>query len=355
MRQTNPGFSTDGVLTTAIDFVAAGYDRQRTRTVEDELLVRLQAASGVQSAAFARVAPFTYGPPYPSAPIAVDGFEAPPDQAPIVNYDEIDPGYLATLGIPLLAGREFTAADNEATAPLAIVNEEMVTRYWRGGDPINRRLVANGRVLRVVGVARTAMYQNLMERPEPFFYVPTRQTEPGQTFAIRTFLRPETFTKVLVRELHALDPNLTPAEVVPTRELVDRTASAQRMGVTLLGVFGGLALLLAGIGMYGVMVYAVSQSTREFGLRLALGASASDLLRLVMSQGLALTAVGLILGGGAALQLTRLLGDLLYRVSPRDPWTFGAALAVMSGASVAAILVPALRATRADPLVALRG
>jgi macrolide transport system ATP-binding/permease protein len=352
LRQTSPGFSTEGVLTTSIDLVSAGYDSQRARTLEDELLSRLQAVN-VKAAAFARTMPFSYRP-FSSAPIGVDGFETLPDQAPIVNYDEIDAGYLGTMGIQLLAGREFTLADNETTAPVAIVNETMAARFWRGADPINRRLLVNGRALRVVGVAKASKYGTLMELPEPFFYVPTRQSVPGQALIVRTSLRPETFAKLLARELRRLDPNLAPAEVITTRELVDRTTSPQTMSVTLLSVFSGLALLLAGIGMYGVMAYAVSQSTREFGLRLALGAKASNLVRLVMSQGLTLTACGVIIGAGAAFSLTRLLGNLLYGVSPHDPWTFGAALSVMGGAAVAASAVPAFRATRSDPLLALR-
>ena len=354
LRQTSPGFATDGVLTTAVDLLAAGYDTPRMRTFEDELLLRLQAIGGVQSAAFVRTMPFSYRP-FSSTPIAVDGFDVPPDEAPIVQYDEIDSAYLATMGVPLLAGREFSPADNETTAPVAIVNDLMAARFWRGGDPINRRLLVKGRELRVVGVARTSHLSNLMERPEPFFYVPTRQSALGQALAVKTPLKPETFTKLLVQELRRLDPNLTPAEVVTTREVVARTTSAQIMGVTLLGVFGGVALLLASVGMYGVMAYAVSQSTREFGLRLALGATPANVMQLVMSRGLALTTSGLAVGLIGAFYLTRLLGDLLYGVSPRDPWTLGVALVVMAGAAIGASLAPAIRATRADPLLALRG
>jgi ABC-type antimicrobial peptide transport system permease subunit len=160
--------------------------------------------------------------------------------------------------------------------------------------------------------------------------------------------------RTLVREIHALDANLAPGETITMQEQVDRTTAVQRIAVAMLGVFGGLALLLAAIGLYGVMSYAVSQSTRELGLRMALGAGASDLLRLVMSQGLALTAVGLVLGTAASLGLTRLIVGLLYKVSPRDPLAFGSALTVMMIASLAACLLPGWRATRTDPGRALR-
>jgi predicted permease len=354
MRTVNPGFSTDGVVTTSIDLRSAGYDVPRAQTFQDELLVRLQALTGVQSAAFVRVVPFSYRG-YSEASIAVDGYDAPVDEAPVVDYDEVGPGALATLGIPLVSGREFTRADDERSEPVAVVNEAMAAQYWRGQDPVNRRLRVNGRSTRVVGVARQAKYDNLLEPRRALFFVPLRQTTLGLGLVIRTPLQPTAMATALAREVHALDPNLSPAEVITMREQVERTTSSQTMAVRLLTVFGTLAVLLAGIGLYGVMSSAVSQSTREFGLRLALGATAADLRRLVLSRGLALSAAGIAVGGAAAIQLTRLLGNLLYEVSPRDPMVFSLALLVMALASLAACLVPAWRATRTDPLLALRG
>ena len=354
MRTVNPGFTTDGVLVTAIDVVSAGYDTARAKTFQDELSARLETMSGVQSAAFVRVAPFSYRG-YSSAPIAVDGYEAPPDEPPIVDYDEVGPAYFATIGIPLITGREFTRSDDENSALVAVVNETMAARYWGAADPIGRRLQVKGRSMRVVGVARASKYGNLLEPAKAFFYVPLRQNGLGSGLLIRTSMRPEAVATALAREVHALDANLSPSEVISMREQIARTTSAQTMAVRLLTVFGGLAVLLAGIGLYGVMSSAVSQSTREFGLRLALGATANDLLRLVLSRGLVLSAVGVILGAGAAIQLTRLLGNLLYKVSPRDPVAFATAFVVMAIASSAACFVPAWRATRTDPLLALRG
>jgi ABC-type antimicrobial peptide transport system permease subunit len=158
----------------------------------------------------------------------------------------------------------------------------------------------------------------------------------------------------LAREVHALDPDIAPYELITLQEQLERSTSPQMVAVTLVGVLGGLALLLAAVGLYGVMSYAVSQSIRELGLRMALGADASNLLRLVMSRGLALTAGGVLLGAAVALALTRLLGNLLYKVSPRDPLAFGSAFAVMTIASLAACFLPAWRATRTDPARALR-
>jgi predicted permease len=353
IQNTSPGFTTHGVLTTSVDLTAAGYDTERARNFQDALRDRLQSIGGVQSVAFARVTPFSYSG-YSSAPIAVDGYVIAPDEDPTVDYDEVGPGYFATMGIPLVEGREFARADNE-TAPLrAVVNEVMAAKYWRGRSPVGSRLQVKGRWMQVVGTAKMSKYRNLAEARKPFFYVAMRQNINGLNLNIRTSLSAEAVTKALVREIHALDANLAPGEVITMQEQVDRTTAVQRVAVTMLGVFGGLALLLAAIGLYGVMSYTVSQRTRELGLRMALGASTSNLLGLVLSHGLALTAGGVVLGAAAALSLTRLMGNLLYNVSPRDPLAFGSAFVVMAIVALAACFLPACRAARTDPVRALR-
>ena len=352
IQNTSPGFNTS-VLNTWIDLVAAGYDTPRIKNFEDALVDRLESLGGVQSVAFARNTPFTYRA-YSSAPIAVDGYQAAPDEQPSADYNEVGPGYFATMGIPLAEGREFTRADNETAPLVAIVNEAMAAQYWNGRDPVGSRLQVKGRWMQVVGLAKMSKYSSLRELPKPFFYVAMRQNLMGSNLNIRASLPAEAMTKALVRQIHALDANLAPAEVITMQETVSRTTTVQRIAVMMLGVFGGLALLLAAIGLYGVMSYTVSQSTRELGLRMALGAEASDLLRLVMSRGLALTAGGIVLGAAAALGLTRLIVNLLFHVSPRDPVAFGWAFAIMAAASLAACFLPAWRATRTDPVIALR-
>jgi predicted permease len=353
VQNTNPGFSTEGVLVTAIDFKSAGYQPQRAKAFEDELIDRLQGLAGVQSAAFSRMLPFSYGS-YSAGPIAVDGYQAAPDEQTTVEYNEVGPQYFATMGIPVVSGRDFTRADIETAPPVAVVNEAMAAQYWRGRDPVGQRLQVKGRWIQVVGVARMSKYRSLAEIPRPFFYVPLRQGPLGQSLQIRTALSPGTMARTLVREIHALDANLASTEIITTREQIDRTTAFQRVAAMMLTVFGGLALLLAVIGLYGVMSYTVSQSTREMGLRMALGARASHLLRLVMSQGLTLTAGGVVLGVAGSLILTRLMGNLLYKVSPHDPVAFGAACLVMMIAALAACYIPARRATRTDPVRALR-
>jgi putative ABC transport system permease protein len=354
IRTASPGFSTHGVLFTAVDLVSAGYTPQRAQSFQDELMDRVKVLPGVESAVFARMLPLSYGS-YSSSPIAVDGYQPPPDEQPIVEYNEVGPDYFATMGIPLVSGREFTRADDERAALVAVVNETMAAQYWRGSNPIGERVQVKGRWMQVVGIAKDSKYESMRELPKPFFYVPRRQNfSVGAGLFIRTPLRPETIATVLAREVHALDGNLAPYEVITLQEQVDRSTSPQLVAVTLVGVLGGLALLLAAIGLYGVMSYAVSQSTRELGLRMALGAGASNLLRLVMSRGLMLTAGGVLLGAGAALASTRLLGNFLYKVSPRDPVAFGAAFLVMTTVSLAACLLPAWRAANVDPMTALR-
>jgi predicted permease len=327
---------------------------QRAKNFQDQLMERVKALPGAESAAFARMTPLSYGS-FSSSPIAVDGYQPPPEEQPTVDYNEVGPDYFATMGIPLMSGREFTRADDENAALVAIVNETMVARYWRGKNPIGERVQVKNRWLQVIGVAKDSKYQSVRENPKPFFYVPLRQNfATGAGLYIRTPVSPETMAAALTREVHTLDPDLALFEVITLQEQVDRSTSPQLVAVTLVGVLGALALLLSAIGLYGVMSYAVSQSTRELGLRMALGAGASNLFRLVLSRGLVLTAGGLLLGGAVALGLTRLLGNLLYNVSPRDPLAFGSAFAVMAIVSLAASLLPAWRASRTDPAHILR-
>jgi predicted permease len=355
VRTGSPGFSTHGVLFTSVDLVSAGYDPQRARNFQDALVDRVRALPGIASAAFARGTPLGYGS-FSSSPIAVEGYQPRADEQPTGEYNEVGPDYLATMGIPLVSGREFTRADDEGAALVAVVNESMAARYWGRRNPIGERVQVKGRWMQVVGVAKNSKYESMREAPKPFFYVPRRQNfSIGASLYVRTPLSPETMTAALAREVHALDPDLALYEVITLQEQIDRSTSPQLVAVTLVGVLSGLAVLLAAIGLYGVMSYAVSQSRREMGLRMALGALPSDLLRLVMRHGLVLTAGGVVLGVGVALGLTPLLGYLLYNVSPRDPIAFGSAFAVMTIISVAASLLPAWRATRTDPVGALRG
>jgi predicted permease len=354
IRTTSPGFNTTSVVTTGVPLVAAGYDVPQAKVFQDELIGRVSGLPGVQSAAFARVTPLGYGT-YSSTPIVVDGYQPPLEEQPAIDYNQVSPAYFTTLGIPLLSGREFTRTDDENAPLVAIVNRTMMMRYWRGQDPVGRRLQVKGRWARVVGVAADSKYESMRETPKPFFYVPLSQDfERGPALYIRTNQPLSSLLTALLHEVHALDPNLALYEMITLQEQVNRSTSPQLVAVTLVSILGGLALLLASVGLYGVMSYAVAQSTRELGMRMALGADAANLLGLVISRGLKLTAGGVLFGVVAALALTRLLGQLLYNVSPHDPRIYGSALAVMMITAIAACLLPAWRAARTDPARVLR-
>ena len=353
MRSASPGFNTN-VVSSVVDLFSAGYKPDRARIFHTELLDRVRTLPGVESAALTRVIPFSYNV-FSSAPIEVDGYQAPPNEQPTVEYVEITEDYFTTLGIPIVSGREFVRTDDENAPPLAIINETMAAKYWPEKNPVGQRLKAKDRWLQIVGIAKNSNYRSKTETPVPFFYVPLRQNFRVQNcLLIRTPETPGAMMKPLAREVHALDPNLAPLITERLQDQIDLISYSQRLAVTLVALFGGMALFLAAIGLYAVVSYTVSQGTRELGLRMALGAGTKDLMRLVISRGLLLTATGVAIGAVAAIVLTRLMGDMLYKVSPRDPLAFGSALAVIAIASLAACFFPAWRATRIDPTQALR-
>jgi len=354
MRSASPGFSTHEVVTTSINLFAAGYDSARAKTFDERLLQRIRSIGGVDTASLASSTPFS-NRPYGDSPLAVDGFVPKSDEQPTASYNAVTPGYFATMGIGLPSGRDFTTADDESSEPVAIVSETMVSQFWRGENPIGKRLRVQGRWRRIVGIAKNIKFESLLDAPKALFYIPLRQNFSTQVgIFIRTSKPPDALRSSLTREIHALDPRLAPYEVITMREQVERATSAQRVAVALLGLFGVLAVLLASVGLYGMMAYAVSQRRRELGLRTALGAAPSTLLRLVLSDALGLTALGILLGGVVAVASTRLLAYMLYNVSPRDPRAFVAALVVMILSALGACLLPAWRAARTDPITALR-
>ena len=353
IQSASPGFSTEGVLLSGVDLLSAGYNAERAKAFQDQLLESVRALP-VEAATFARVIPFGLRD-FSSAPITVESYQAGADERPTADYNQVGPDYFGVMGIPIVAGREFTLTDDENRPLVAVVDETMAAKYWPGKDPIGRHFQVKGKWMEIAGIAKASHYRTKLEMPKPFFYVPLRQNFAVQgALLIRTRQDAAAMTSALAREVHALDPNLAPVAAITMQEHVDRGTYTQRLAVTLLAIFGGTALLLAAIGLYAVMSYAVSQSTRELALRMALGASVSDLLRLVLSRGLALTVGGLILGAAAAFALTRLLANRLYEVSPHDPIAFGSALIVMTIVALFACLLPARRATRIDPARALR-
>jgi predicted permease len=354
IRTASPGFSTTSVVQTGASLVAAGYDAPRARDFQDNLIDRVHAMPGVDSAAFARLSPLGYGS-YSSTPIAVDGYDVPLEDQPTVEYNQVSPGYFATLGIPLVSGREFTRNDNENAPLVAIVNRTMAQRFWRGQDPIGRRVKIKTGWARVVAVVADSKVESMREDPRPFFYVPLRQDFVlAPILYLRTTQPLPAVAGALLQQVHPLDANVGLYELITLQQQVNRSTSSQLVAVTLVALLSSLAVILAAVGLYGVISYSVAQSTRELGLRMALGADASRLLRMVLARGLRLTAAGILLGVAAGFALTRLLGNILFNVSPHDPTAFASALIMMTIITIAACLLPAWRATRVDPTQVLR-
>jgi putative ABC transport system permease protein len=354
-QTASPGFDADHVLVTHIDLAAADYDQARANAFRDRLVDRLGGLPGVEGAAFVAGPPFAYASGS-SAPVTVDGYDVPTGEEPTVDYTQIGPGYLRTLGIPLAAGREFTRDDTETSDPVAVINETMAGRYWRGRDPVDSRFFVAGRLTRVIGVAKVSKYRDLTEPARPFFYMPLRQsTARGQTLMIRTGFSSSALTSVVTAAVKSLDASLAPDVLVTMREQIDSMNQSAVMAVRLLTAFGAVALVLAAVGLYGVMSIKVSQTVTEVAVRLALGADRGTILRRVLLDGVWLTATGLACGIAAAFLFTRLLGTLLFDVSPHDPRAFAVAIAAMAVTAVGACLIPALRATRTDAIVLLRG
>ena len=355
MQKTSPGFSTDViVIVSGADLVSAGYNLERAKAFDTQLLDRVRGIPGVESATLTRLIPFSYGT-FSTASLSIDGYQPAPDEQLNSSYLEVGEDYFKTLGIPILSGSEFHRNDDENAVPVVVINETMAAKYWPGKDPVGQRLKVKDRWLQIVGVAKNVNYEDKLELPRTFFYVPLRQNFlESNNLLIRTRETPGAIRGALAREVRALDPNLAPTAPFRVQEQVDRKGYTQRLAATLIAVFGAMALFLAAIGLYAVMSYSVSQSTRELGLRMALGADMKDLLGMVMSHGLRLTAAGIVIGAVAAGMLTRLMGNLLYKVNPRDPIAFGLALVVIAIASLTACFLPAWRATRIDPVQALR-
>jgi putative ABC transport system permease protein len=274
----------------------------------------------------------------------------------------VSPDYLATIGVPIVRGRGFTDADRDTSANIGIINEEFARREFAGEDPVGKRLKFGGvnsedPWITIVGVARTFRHYQLPQPMRPAIYFP-QLASPGrsQTLVIRTTLAdPGALAGALRDALHELDPDVPPYAVQSLDEAVGRSLWRQRLQGEVLGAFAALALLLAAVGIYGVLSYSVAQRTRELGVRMALGATVPRVLAMVVAQGARLAAAGVALGLAASLVATRALESLLYGVTAADPLTFAAVPLLLAAVALLAIVIPARRATRVQPAVALRG
>jgi predicted permease len=288
--------------------------------------------------------------------VDVDGYERKPGEDTTFPYAILSPHYFTVMKIPLLAGRDFTEQDDDKAPRAAIINETMAKRFWPGQDPLGRKFKENGRSATVVGVAKDGKYRSLNEPPRCFFYLPYRQGvwDLNLGICVRTAGDPAMLAGALQREIHQLDPRVEIWATLPMTDYIEAAFVAPALASRLLSWLGVVALTLAAMGVYGVMAYVVSQRTQEFGVRMALGAGAPDVLRLVLKEGLELASAGIAAGLALALIVTRLLASFLYGVSPFDLVTFVGVPVALGIVTLLACWLPARRATRVDPMTALR-
>ena len=353
----DPGFDTQNGLVLTLDLGLQDYTETRGKKFQKELKEHLAALPGVTSVSLASYVPLSPGGP--QAEVRIDGAEpARESDRDLVGIMAVDSDYFQTMGTALLRGRNFGSADREDAPRVAIINEMTAKRYWPGVDAIGKRLrigAADAPLREVVGIVRDSKWRYIGERPRSVVYRPISQSwSPLSSFVLRSAGQPNALLADVRREVQRLDPNL-PVQVLRTLpEHVSEALWPARLGAGLLAVFGLLALTLAAVGLSGVIAYLVSQRTREIGIRLALGAQTRDVLKLVVWQGLKLTFIGVVIGLFGAFALTRLLENLLYGLSPTDPLTFLAITTLLVAVALLACYIPARRATRVDPLVALR-
>ncbi len=290
-----------------------------------------------------------------STNLRIDGYESGPGEEVVIDYNNVGPGYFRTMGIPLKAGRDFDLQDDEGGAPAMVINETMAQRYWPGRDALGGRVRCAGRDFTVVGIARDGKYNRLGEPPKAFFYLPILQIYRSRSVIhLRTAGDPLKLAPALRAEIRRLDPYLPLAAVKSMRQHLRLSLFSQRLAASFLGAFGLLALVLATVGLYSVIRYAVSQRTRELGVRMALGAQPRDVARMVLREGMLLALAGLAAGLIAALAVTRFLEGQLLGVSATDPLVFAGVALLLAGVCALASWLPARRAAAVDPMAALR-
>ena len=353
-QQLETGFDPDNVVLAGFDVFPVGYDRTRGTAFFARVLERVRALPGAEGAALARTVPLGFSG-HPSTGIDVEGYQPRKDEDVVIAYNEVSDGYFETMRIPIVAGRSFTLHDLADAPPVVIINEAMAKRYWAGEDPVGRFVRRDKDRLQVVGIAKDGKYRSLTESPRPFIYFPLPQSyRSAVRLHVRTATDASSTIESIRQALRELDLGLPVTETVTMRDHLDEAVFAQRIGATMLAIFGALALTLAAVGLYSVMSYAVSQRTREMGVRLALGASPGELRRMVVTSGMRVAAIGLIIGVAGAAGVSQLLTSLLNGVSPTDPITFAIVLSTLAAVAFVAAWIPARRASSVDPIVALR-
>jgi putative ABC transport system permease protein len=354
LLQVNPGFAPERVLTMDLSLTDTRYpSRQQKSEFFSQVLGRVESLPGVRSAALADSLPLS---PYQGFLMMSPNQLLPraalsSSTTVMVSRLEVSPGYFSTLRIPVLQGRTFTDHDDERAPKVAVVNAAVARQFWPAEDPIGKQL-AN---LTVVGVVGNARHEGLSQETEAEFYVPYLQSPANSMqLAVRTAADPDSMVSAVRAGIGDVDPDQPLYHVSTLQEVLSESLAPRRFNMLLLGIFAGIALALATVGIYGVMAFSVTERTHEIGIRMALGAERGNVLRLIVRQGLRLTLLGVILGIAGAWALTSFLASFLFGIAPRDPATFALVSVALVAVSILACYIPARRATRMDPMVALR-
>lgn len=358
LRNLDMGMRTESLISFSIAPELNGYNSARSIELYGQLQESISSLPGVESASAAEIRVFADSSM--GSNITVEGYTPSEDEDMHAFRNHLAPGYFATLGVPLVAGREFTRADTAKSQKVSIVSESFVRRFVGEANVIGRRMkfgAGNSPLdIEIVGVVKDSKHANVREEASPFVYIPyTQRRSVGQmTFYVRTAQKPETIATALRQEVARYDSSLPIVSLRTLSEQIDQSIFGDRLLTLLSSAFGLLATLLAIIGIYGVMSYNVTQRTQEIGIRMALGAQTGNVLRMIVGQGMRLVAVGVLIGLVAAFAVTRLMSSLLFGVEASDWTTFGLVAALLTIIAFAACYIPALRATRVDPMVALR-
>ena len=361
LRNLDPGFRADHLLALNVDLSEVKYpDTARRTAFFDEVVRRVQALPGVRSVAVAGNLPFTYNGD--SMPIGVEGIpDPPPDQWPDVIWRTVGPNYFSTMGISLVRGRDFNDQDTLDTTLGVVISEKTAKHYWPNEDPIGKRLkpgsTAGSSPWRtVIGVVKDVRQNDFVAEPKMQMYFSFRQVKSlvANALVVRTAVDPLSLAASVRNSVWAVDKDQTVANMDSMEHIVAGAVARQRFSMLLLAIFAGVALVLAAVGIYGVMSYSVAQQTREIGIRMALGAQRSDVLKMTIKQGLKLVGLGLVIGLAAAFVLTRVMATLLFGISATDPLTFITISFVLLVVAMLASYIPSVRAMRVDPMVALR-
>jgi putative ABC transport system permease protein len=357
LEQVSPGFETRNVLTMRLSLPAAQYpDGRRRATFFQQVVERIGALPGAESVAAISRLPLTPG--NSSRSFEIEG--KPNDSSrdgPGADYRVISSDYFQALSIPLLKGRAFTEQDNGDAPPTAIINETAARRYWPNEDPLGKRLrIESGDPwMEIVGVVGNVKHVGLDSQSKAELYVPyLKDPWPFMTVVVRSASNPKSLADAMRNEVWAVDKDLPVPDIKTMDELLSGSVARRRFNTMLLGIFAAVALVLAAVGIYGVMSYSVTQRIHEIGIRMALGAKQSDVVKLVVGQGITLALIGVGLGLAGALALTRVLASLLFEVGTTDPATFVAISILLTGVALGACFVPARRAAKVDPMIALR-